>query len=156
MTLFEKKLDAVMRYIVSDHEAERSAIRKEIRDLLADAPSEDGGLEYEVRRVLLDIGVPESLKGHRCLVKAICAACRRPDLIGWITKDIYPTVAKELGMTPSKVERTIRHAIEVAWDRGDLDTLRRYFGNTVSPAKGRPTNAEFIARIANVIRQYAQ
>ena len=156
MILLEKKLNAVMRYIASEQEAEQSAIREEIRALMADTPPTGEGLEYDVRRILLDIGVPEHLKGHRCLVKAICAACLRPDVIGWITKDIYPTVASELGKTPGQVERDIRHAIEAAWDRCDLDTLQRYFGNTVSPSKGRPTNGEFISRIANVVLQYRQ
>ena len=70
-----------------------------------------------------------------------------------ITKVLYPQVAKTFGTTPSRVERAIRHAIEVAWNRGDLDVLDKYFGNTVSASKGKPTNSEFIARVANIVRQ---
>lgn len=158
MSLIEKKLDAVMQCLTADNEADREHALRKIRSLLdrADAPPSSGDLEYDIRRVLLDIGVPENIKGHRCLIKAIRIAYYRPDLIGWITKDIYPTVAKEMDTTPPRVERAIRHAIEVAWDRGDLDTIQRYFGNTISPTKGKPTNGQFISRMVNVIRQYAE
>lgn len=158
MSLIERKLDAIMRCLAADDQADRERARREIRYLMKSdsvAPA-DRGLEYDVRRVLLDVGVPENIKGHRYLVKAICIAVHRPDVIGWITKDIYPTVAKELDTTPGRVERTIRHAIDVAWDHGDLDTLQRYFGNTINPAKGKPTNSQFISRMANVVRQYAE
>lgn len=158
MITFEKKLDAVMRYITSENDAERFAIRAEIQAMLTheDVLPVDRGLEYDVRRVLLDIGTPESLIGHRYLVRAICLVVCQPELLQMITKQLYPEVAKAFNQTPGRVERSIRHAIEVAWERGDLDTLMRYFGNTVSPIKGKPTNREFIARVSNVIRLYAK
>lgn len=112
--------------------------------------------EQLARNVLLDIGVPEHLKGYDRLVTAICAVVDKPDLINAITKELYPMVAKKHQDTKSRVERSIRHCIEVAWIRGDLDTLQRYFGNTVDSCKGRPTNGELIARVANVVRQYAK
>ena len=112
--------------------------------------------EQLARNVLLDIGVPEHLKGYDRLVSAICAAVDKPGLINAITKELYPMVAKKHQDTKSRIERSIRHCIEVAWNRGDLDTLQHYFGNTVDSCKGRPTNSEFIARVANAVRQYAK
>ena len=81
--------------------------------------------------------------------EAIIIAVNDMDVINAITKVLYPQVAKAFGTTPSRVERAIRHAIEVAWDRGDLETLQKYFGYTVNSAKGKPTNSEFIAMIAD-------
>ena len=107
-----------------------------------------------MRRILVELGVPENIKGHSRLVAAICIAIRNPDSLNAITKELYPAVAKEFQDTPSRVERAIRHAIENAWDRCDYDVLRHYFGNTVSPTKGKPTNSEFIARISNMVRQH--
>ena len=106
--------------------------------------------------MLLDIGVPEHIKGHRYLVRAIRLAVQDPELVEAITKGLYPAVAQAFNATPSRVERAIRHAIEIALNRCDLDTLNRYFGNTMSPSKGKPTNGEFIARISNAVRQYAE
>ena len=158
MSLIEKKLDAVIRHLTAGTDVDRAATLEELRKIAAgtDAPPVDRGLEYDVRRVLLDIGVPENIYGHRYLVKALCLTVRRPSLVGWVTKELYPEVADEFRTTPARVERAIRHAIEVAWEQGDLDTLQRYFGNTISPSKGRPTNSQFISRITNVVRQYAE
>jgi two-component system response regulator (stage 0 sporulation protein A) len=104
--------------------------------------------------VLLDLGVPEHIKGHRYLVHAICLVVQKPELLEQITKELYPAVAQAFDATPGRVERAIRHAIELALERCDLDTFSRYFGNTVSPDRGKPMNREFIARISNVVRQY--
>lgn len=158
MSLIEKKLDAVMHCLAADNEADRERARNEIRSLLKrnDAPPANRNLEYDVRRVLLDIGVPEGLVGHRYLVRAICLVVQEPELLNSITKRLYPDIAKEYNATGSRVERGIRHAIEVALERCDMDTFMRYFGNTVDPSKGKPTNREFIGRISNVVRQYAE
>lgn len=156
MNLIEKKLDAVMRCLVADNEKDREQAREDMRGLMADAPPADRSVEYDVRRVLLDIGVPEHVLGHRYLVRAICLVVQEPGLLEAITKELYSQVAETFGTTRSRAERAIRHAIELAWDRGDSDTLMRYFGNTVSSTKGKPTNSEFIARISNVVRQYAE
>ena len=158
MIPIEKKLDAIIRHLTAETDAEKKKTLVALRQIAADLEMvpDDRSLEYDVCQILLDIGVPEHIKGYRCLVMAICIACQHPELSVRITKEIYPAVAKELGSMPGRVERDIRHAIEIAWDRCDLDTLRRYFGNTVSPLKGRPTNSEFIARIANIVRQYQQ
>ena len=97
-------------------------------------------------------GVPAHIKGYQYLREAIIIAVNDMDVINAITKVLYPQVAKAFSTTPSRVERAIRHAIEVAWDRGDLDTLQRFFGYTVSNTKGKPTNSEFIALIADKLQ----
>ncbi len=102
-----------------------------------------------VTNVIHEIGVPAHIKGYQYLREAIIIAVNDMEVINAVTKVLYPAVAKKFGTTPSRVERAIRHAIEVAWDRGDLETLQKYFGYTVSNAKGKPTNSEFIAMIAD-------
>ena len=106
-------------------------------------------LELRVTAIIHEIGVPAHIKGYQYLREAIRLAVEDMDVINALTKVLYPTVARKFGTTPSRVERAIRHAIEVAWDRGDLETLQKYFGYTVSNAKGKPTNSEFIAMIAD-------
>ncbi len=106
-------------------------------------------LELRVTSIIHEIGVPAHIKGYQYLREAIRLAVEDMEVINAVTKVLYPTVAKTFGTTPSRVERAIRHAIEVAWDRGDLETLQKYFGYTVSNAKGKPTNSEFIAMIAD-------
>jgi len=106
-------------------------------------------LEAQVTAIIHDVGVPAHIKGYQYLREAILIAVNDMDVINAVTKVLYPEVAKRFGTTASRVERAIRHAIEVAWDRGDLETLQKYFGYTVSNAKGKPTNSEFIAMIAD-------
>ncbi len=106
-------------------------------------------IETMVTNVIHEIGVPAHIKGYQYLREAIIIAVGDMEVINAITKVLYPQVAKTFATTPSRVERAIRHAIEVAWDRGDLDTLQRFFGYTVSNTKGKPTNSEFIALIAD-------
>ena len=106
-------------------------------------------IEAMVTSIIHEIGVPAHIKGYQYLREAIIIAVNDMDVINAITKVLYPQVAKTFQTTPSRVERAIRHAIEVAWDRGDLDTLQRFFGYTVSNTKGKPTNSEFIALIAD-------
>ncbi|MCI8914127.1 MAG: sporulation transcription factor Spo0A [Lawsonibacter sp.] len=110
---------------------------------------EDATLEAQVTAIIHEVGVPAHIKGYQYLREAIIIAVNDMDVINAVTKVLYPEVAKRYGTTASRVERAIRHAIEVAWDRGDLETLQKYFGYTVSNAKGKPTNSEFIAMIAD-------
>ena len=109
-------------------------------------------IETMVTSIIHEIGVPAHIKGYQYLREAIIIAVNDMDVINAITKVLYPQVAKAFQTTPSRVERAIRHAIEVAWDRGDLDTLQRFFGYTVSNTKGKPTNSEFIALIADKLQ----
>ena len=111
--------------------------------------SDKTSIETMVTGIIHEIGVPAHIKGYQYLREAIIIAVNDMDVINAITKVLYPQVAKTFQTTPSRVERAIRHAIEVAWDRGDLDTLQRFFGYTVSNTKGKPTNSEFIALIAD-------
>ena len=118
------------------------------------APRHSGqqNIETMVTNIIHEIGVPAHIKGYQYLREAIIIAVEDMDVINAITKILYPQVAKTFQTTPSRVERAIRHAIEVAWDRGDLDTLQRFFGYTVSNTKGKPTNSEFIALIADKLQ----
>ena len=106
-------------------------------------------LESLVTEIIHEIGVPAHIKGYLYLREAIMLAVNDMDIINAVTKVLYPTIAKTYNTTASRVERAIRHAIEVAWDRGDLDTLQGFFGYTISNVKGKPTNSEFIAMIAD-------
>lgn len=109
-------------------------------------------IETMVTGIIHEIGVPAHIKGYQYLREAIIIAVEDMDVINAITKVLYPQVAKTFQTTPSRVERAIRHAIEVAWDRGDLDTLQKFFGYTVNSTKGKPTNSEFIALIADKLQ----
>ena len=109
-------------------------------------------LENQVTEIIHDIGVPAHIKGYQYLREAIIIAVQDIDVINAVTKVLYPEVARRFSTTPSRVERAVRHAIEIAWDRGDLETLQRYFGYTVNSTKGKPTNSECIAMIADRIR----
>ena len=117
-----------------------------------ESEDESQALEREVTAVIHEVGVPAHIKGYQYVREAIVIAVQDMDVINAVTKVLYPEVARRYSTTPSRVERAVRHAIEVAWDRGDLETLQRYFGYTVSNTKGKPTNSEFIAMIADRIR----
>lgn len=116
------------------------------------APRSAASLETEVTEIIHEIGVPAHIKGYQYLREAIIMSVKDMDAINAVTKVLYPEVARKFSTTPSRVERAIRHAIEVAWDRGDIETLQKYFGYTVSNIKGKPTNSEFIAMIADMIQ----
>ncbi len=111
----------------------------------ANSPS----LRVQVTNILHQIGVPAHIKGYHYLRDSIIMAIREPDIINAVTKQLYPSVAKEYNTTSSRVERAIRHAIEVAWDRGDVDVLNSFFGYTIHNTRGKPTNSEFIAMISD-------
>lgn len=120
---------------------------------LAQIPSRDeADLEAQVTKIIHQIGVPAHIKGYQYLRTAIIMTINNNDIINSVTKILYPSVAKQYGTTSSRVERAIRHAIEVAWDRGDLDVLNSFFGYTVQNQRGKPTNSEFIAMIADNLR----
>ncbi len=119
-------------------------------------PAAAGQLEMMVTAIIHEIGVPAHIKGYQYLREGIILTVRNMEVINAVTKVLYPEIAKRFGTTPSRVERAIRHAIEVAWDRGDLETLQKYFGYTVNSAKGKPTNSEFIAMIADRLQLQAQ
>ncbi len=109
-------------------------------------------IEAQVTKIIHQIGVPAHIKGYQYLRTAILLTISDSDIINSVTKVLYPSVAKKYSTTTSRVERAIRHAIEVAWDRGDIDTLNAYFGYTIQNNRGKPTNSEFIAMIADNLR----
>ena len=108
-------------------------------------------LEIIVTDIIHQIGVPAHIKGYHYLREAIIASVGDSEMLESVTKLLYPAVAKKFKTTPSRVERAIRHAIEIAWDRGDIDTLNSFFGYTINTGKGKPTNSEFIALITDKI-----
>lgn len=110
------------------------------------------GIEVKVTEILHQIGVPAHIKGYHYLRDSIIMSIEHPEIINAVTKQLYPSVAKKYETTSSRVERAIRHAIEVAWDRGDVDVLNSYFGYTIHISRGKPTNSEFIAMIADKLR----
>lgn len=110
------------------------------------------GIEFKVTEILHQIGVPAHIKGYHYLRDSIIMSVENPDIINAVTKQLYPSVAKRFSTTSSRVERAIRHAIEVAWDRGDVDILNSYFGYTIHNSRGKPTNSEFIAMISDKLR----
>ena len=126
--------------------------QQEAQQLLNVPVKKEYDVETRVTDVIHTLGVPAHIKGYSYLRRAIELCVAEPELLNLITKALYPRVARAFGTTASRVERAIRHAIEVAWDRGDIDVLQRYFGNTVSLDKGRPTNSEFIALVTDRIR----
>jgi two-component system response regulator (stage 0 sporulation protein A) len=133
----------------------RMDLVREVHGASADSASAEDktpDIETQVTKIIHQIGVPAHIKGYQYLRTAILMTVRDSDIINSVTKVLYPSVAKKYSTTTSRVERAIRHAIEVAWDRGDVDTLNSYFGYTVQNNRGKPTNSEFIAMIADNLR----
>ncbi|MCH5256070.1 MAG: sporulation transcription factor Spo0A [Lachnospiraceae bacterium] len=118
----------------------------------ASRPGTTHDLERDVTNMIHEIGVPAHIKGYQYLREAIMMSVEDVEMLGSITKILYPTIAGKYQTTPSRVERAIRHAIEVAWSRGKMETLDALFGYTINTGKGKPTNSEFIALIADKIR----
>ena len=112
----------------------------------------DNDIEVVISDIMRQIGVPAHIKGYQYLRTAIKLSVEDSDMLGSVTKLLYPTVAKIFNTTSSRVERAIRHAIEVAWDRGDVDVLSSYFGYTIQSQRGKPTNSEFIAMISDKLK----
>ena len=129
-----------------------SLLRMRSRRDMKESFSASADMEAQVTKIIHQIGVPAHIKGYQYLRTAILMTIEDNDVINSVTKVLYPTVAKKYQTTTSRVERAIRHAIEVAWDRGDIDTLNSYFGYTIQNSRGKPTNSEFIAMIADNLR----
>ncbi len=138
--------------------ARKNAARRTFRRSAGSTPTRarleyiDRNLETDVTKIIHEIGVPAHIKGYQYLRDAIIMSVGDMEMLNSITKILYPTIAKKHQTTPSRVERAIRHAIEVAWSSGKMDTIDELFGYTVSAGKGKPTNSEFIALIADKIR----
>ncbi len=154
MSTLEKQVDALMRLCTAEKESDRTRVREEVRRMLENRKAgHSSDPEYWIRELLLELGAPDHLVGHPYVVQGILLVVQDRTYIDSITFGLYPQLAAMFDTTASRVERAIRHLIEVTWSRGDWEVLNRYFGNTVSASKGKPTNGEFIARMANVVRQ---
>ena len=153
MSILELQVDALMRLCTAEQESERLQAREEVRRMLETRLTRHVSTdpEYLIRELLLEIGAPDHLVGHPYVVQAILLVVEKRTFIDNITFGLYPQLAVMFETTPSRVERAIRHLIEVTWTRGDWEVLTRYFGNTISPEKGKPTIGEFLARMANVV-----
>lgn len=167
MTKLERQVNALMRLCTAEDNDSYEAAKKEVRALMGsyrgfnydvatidEAAAKPTDMETEVRNLLLELGFPDHLVGHPYLVQAIMLVAKDRKQLDNMSRPygLYYKVAESFETTSSKVERGIRHCVETAWKRCDLDVLYRYFGNIVDPNKDKPTNTEFIARAANVIR----
>lgn len=115
-------------------------------------PAKERNLDVEVTKIIHEMGVPAHIKGYQYLRDAILLVIDDVSLLGAVTKELYPMIAERYETTPSRVERAIRHAIELAWDRGNVDMMNRFFGYTINVERGKPTNSEFIAMVADKLR----
>ncbi len=115
-------------------------------------PPTSKNLEVEVTRMIHQMGVPAHVKGYQYLRDAIVSVVLNVSLLGAVTKELYPMIAAKYQTTPSRVERAIRHAIELAWDRGNVEFMNRFFGYTINVDRGKPTNSEFVAMVADKLR----
>lgn len=147
-----------MGYLAKEiKEAERLlAILKEARDLKEDKKQTKAivgsDLETKVTRILCEIGIPAHIRGYHYTRDSIIIGVENISILNYVTGGLYPTIAKKNGTTASRVERAIRHAIEVAWNRGKVDVLNSYFGYTIDNSKDKPTNSQFIATIVDKIK----
>lgn len=142
MGMAPEELERISKILLTDD----SAIEVTVQE------TEKPNLTKIVSDILHEIGVPAHIKGYQYVRDAILICLQEPEAIHAVTKELYPSVAKVYGTTSSRVERAIRHAIEVAWDRGDIDVLNAYFGYTIHNDRGKPTNSEFIAMLSDRIR----
>ncbi|MGE5422782.1 MAG: sporulation transcription factor Spo0A [Ignavibacteriales bacterium] len=130
----------------------RQVVRDKVDTTPRAIPFTRRDLEVDVTRIIHEIGVPAHVKGYQYLRDAIMLVVEEINYLGAVTKELYPAIADKYDTTPSRVERAIRHAIELAWDRGDLDRINKFFGYTINGERGKPTNSEFIAIIADKLR----
>lgn len=151
----EQKINAIMRYIIVESQEEKSEIMEEIKSMIEPLAKEKQAenIEDVISEIFFELGMPEHIIGHRYSVYAIKLVVENPDLINAVVRELYPAVANNFCTTASRVERAIRHGVECTWDRADIKVIEKYFGNTVSLIKGKPTNSEFIARVANIVRR---
>ena len=160
MEVFVKRIRELTFGVVADIEPPVFAVNQASQTFAA-SPVKAGysnrsSLESDITNIIHEIGVPAHIKGYHYLREAILMVINNMDLLGGITKELYPMIAEKFNTTPSRVERAIRHAIEVAWNRGRIETINKIFGYTIHDEKGKPTNGEFIAMIADRLRLKAQ
>lgn len=150
MEIFSKRIRQLFSSGQTTGEVRRTSM------ILPETVSYSNSLEAEITNIIHEIGVPAHIKGYLYLREAIQMVVNDVELLSAVTKELYPSIAKKYNTTPSRVERAIRHAIEVAWSRGQVDTINRIFGYTIHNSKGKPTNSEFIAMVADKLRLKAK
>lgn len=148
LEIFVKRI----RELVSNEISGTTPIPVPSFSLAQDSALRNSSLESEITNIIHEIGVPAHIKGYQYLREAIIMVVNNIELLSGITKELYPSIAEKYNTTPSRVERAIRHAIEVAWNRGRVDTINKLFGYTVHDEKGKPTNGEFIAMVSDKLR----
>ena len=146
---FESFADRLMQI----SEFETSKVQNKSKEVVYNEKvNQEVSLEVKITEILHEVGVPAHIKGYQYLRSSIIDVVNNIELLGAITKELYPMIAQKYGTTPSRVERAIRHAIEVAWTRGKIETINHIFGYTIQNNKGKPTNSEFIAMISDKLR----
>ncbi len=153
MNTMQQQLEALMRLCTADKESDRRLAKAQVLEMLEHTQRQTIDPETMLRDILLELGAPDHLVGHPYAVEGILMCLENRMYINNITFGLYPQIAAKYGTTASRVERAVRHLIEVTWNRGDMEVLTQYFGNTISGERGKPTNGEFIARITNVLQQ---
>lgn len=155
MSALEKKVDALLRYCMAQTEAERQQCCGDLRQLQQERDMVKQRVDTlaRIERVLQDLGVADHWMGYAYLCTAVIILLKTPDASHAITTVVYPQVAKIHKTVPAAVERCIRHAVETGWMRCDYRTQEKYFGNQIDPNRAKPTNAQFINRVANVVRR---
>ncbi len=146
-----RELKNILRFPVNDFILKENGVKQNYINI-ANSKSKEDNLEALVTNIIHEVGVPAHIKGYQYLRDGIIMVIEDMDVLNQITKQLYPDLAKKHKTTPSRVERAIRHAIEVAWNRGEINTIENIFGYTINANKGKPTNSEFIAMIADKLR----
>ncbi|MBW9170744.1 sporulation transcription factor Spo0A [Clostridium estertheticum] len=153
MEVFTKRIRQMFNNTISsDNSSKKSISFIDTTEARKNNRNEPMDLEAEITNIIHEIGVPAHIKGYMYLREAITMVVNDIELLSAVTKELYPSIAKKFNTTASRVERAIRHAIEVAWGRGQVETINKIFGYTVHNAKGKPTNSEFIAMVADKLR----
>ncbi|KAB3537396.1 sporulation transcription factor Spo0A [Alkaliphilus pronyensis] len=146
---FEVFIERIRQMVKGSGSSERKRPQKPLQKTLV---NNNRSLEADITNIIHEIGVPAHIKGYLYLREAITMVVENMELLSAVTKELYPNIAKKYNTTASRVERAIRHAIEVAWSRGKVDTIDNLFGYTINTDKGKPTNSEFIAMVADKLR----
>ncbi len=155
MDVFTDRIRQMFNNTISDEDPRKTIVvnsPSEVRHGNSTSQNSPLNLEAEITNIIHEIGVPAHIKGYSYLREAITLVVNDMELLSAVTKELYPTIAKKYNTTASRVERAIRHAIEVAWNRGQIETINKLFGYTIHNSKGKPTNSEFIAMVADKLR----
>ena len=157
MTVLEQKVDALAELALARTDSEKKKAIQKLRKLLETKQEAEGTGEQDAeditRGILAELGCPDGLIGHRYAVYAIGLGVEDPTIMDNLNVMLYPAISERFDTTGTRVERAIRHMIDVAWCRADPDAVDRYFGNTVDPQKGRPTVKAFLVRITSIVRK---